>query len=130
MLIPKEFTMIIAVGADDGFAMPMAVTLYSALANLEQDRAVSLYIIDCGISEQNRHRLTEVLTVKYTRVQIKWVRPDLSQLKGLKPTAWYTSSIPQATYPGIVAYTMRASNLLGQRSSGGERLGTAMGTTN
>ena len=35
--------MIIVVGADDRFALPMAVTLYSALANLEQGRVVSLY---------------------------------------------------------------------------------------
>jgi len=86
--------MIIAVGADDRFAMPMAVTLYSALANMEQGRAVSLYIIDGGISEQNRCRVTEVLNVKHVEVQIKWVKPDLLQLKGLKPAKWNT----QATY--------------------------------
>jgi lipopolysaccharide biosynthesis glycosyltransferase len=35
----------IVTGADDAFAMPRGVTLYSALSNLERGRSVSLYII-------------------------------------------------------------------------------------
>ena len=106
--------MIIAVGADERFAMPMAVTLFSALANMEQGRALSLYIIDGGISQQTRRRVTEVLNVKHVEIQIEWVKPALSQLKGLKLDKWYThASIPQAAYPGNVAETVRASYLLG-----------------
>ena len=47
----------IVAGADDRFAMPMAVTLYSALANMVHGWAVSLYIVDGGISIENRSRL-------------------------------------------------------------------------
>ena len=47
----------IVAGADDRFAMPMAVTLYSALANMEHGRAVSLYIVDGGISIENREQI-------------------------------------------------------------------------
>src|SRR4030095_3513940 len=87
--------MIIVAGADDRYAMPMAVTLYSALANMETGRAVSLYIIDGGIREENRRRLTTVLNVTGLEVHIEWVKPDLSQLEGL---AKYYTWITQAGY--------------------------------
>ena len=88
--------MIIVVGGDDGYAMPMAVTLYSALANMETGRAVSLYILDGGISEQNRRKLTDVLNVTRLEVHIEWVKPDLSQLEGLANYSY--TWITQAAY--------------------------------
>lgn len=84
----------IVAGSDDAFALPMGVTLYSALKNLAPGNAVSLYIIDGGIREQNRRRLTEVLDMQHVQVQLEWVEPNLSRLNGLKPAAWNT----QATY--------------------------------
>src|SRR5262249_34923737 len=86
--------MIIATGADDRFAMPMAVTLYSALANIEQDRAVSIYIIDGGISAENRQRIISALTTDSSNVHLEWVTPDLSALRGVKTT----STFSQAAY--------------------------------
>jgi lipopolysaccharide biosynthesis glycosyltransferase len=54
---------------------------------------VSLYIIDGGISEQNRHRLTKVLNVKRREVHIEWVKPHLLQLEGLpKVYTWNTQA--------------------------------------
>jgi len=84
--------MIIATGADDRFAMPMAVTLYSALTNIEQGRAVTIYIFDGGISEQNRRRLTEMLNVNHVKVHLEWVRPDLSPLNGVKTTQAFSQA--------------------------------------
>jgi lipopolysaccharide biosynthesis glycosyltransferase len=75
--------MIIATGADDRYAMPLCVSLYSALANLEDTADVSLYIIDGGISEKNKHRLTRVLTPKHLNSRLHWVTPDLSSLPSL-----------------------------------------------
>jgi lipopolysaccharide biosynthesis glycosyltransferase len=86
--------MIVAAGADDRFAMPMAVTLYSALTNIEQGRDVTVYILDGGISEQNRRRLTEILNVSHVKVNLEWVRPDLSPLNGVKTTQAFS----QASY--------------------------------
>ena len=84
--------MIIVTAADDRFAMPLAVTLYSALANLDRGRRVSLYIIDGGISEENRRRLTEVLNVKEMKVHLEWVRPDLLVLDGVKANHWQSQA--------------------------------------
>lgn len=76
--------MVIVAAADDRMAMPLAVTLYSALANLAGVKALSLYIIDGGISEKHKRRLIEVLSVKHIDVYLKWIRPDLSALNGVK----------------------------------------------
>ena len=86
--------MILVSGADDRFAMPLAVTFYSALANLDRGRAVSLYIIDGGISEENRRRLTQVLNVNHVKGHIEWVKPDLSLLSDVRTTQWHS----QASY--------------------------------
>lgn len=90
MGLKEEVPMIIVSGADDRFAMPLAVTFYSALANLERGRAVSLYIIDGGISEENRRRLTEALNVEHVEARLEWVKPDLSPLNGLKTSQWHS----------------------------------------
>src|SRR4030095_8518005 len=84
----------IVAGADDRFAMRMAVTLYSALANMEHGQSVSLYIVDGGISIENRHRLEEVLAVDHVDAHLEWVVPDLLHLTGMKTT----QSFSQAAY--------------------------------
>ena len=76
--------MVIVTTADDRFALPMGVTLYSALANLAGVKVVSLYILDGGISEEHKRKLTEVLSVKHVDVHLMWIRPDLVPLNGLK----------------------------------------------
>ena len=47
----RPLRMVIVTAADDKFALPLGVTLYSALANLADTKSASLYIIDGGISE-------------------------------------------------------------------------------
>ena len=43
-------------GADDLYAMPLAVTLFSALTSVKRGEAVTLYLIDGGIGEPQRRR--------------------------------------------------------------------------
>jgi|GEM_PF-2168029 len=86
--------MIIATGADDRFAMPMSVALYSALTNMKPGRDVSLYILDGGITPENRRRLADVLHVDRVNVRLQWVKPDLSRLSRMKTSHAFT----QATY--------------------------------
>ena len=46
--------------ADDAYALPLAVTLFSALTALRRGAAVRLYLVDGGISEPKRRRLERV----------------------------------------------------------------------
>jgi lipopolysaccharide biosynthesis glycosyltransferase len=91
----KAESIAIVTGGDDTFAMPMAVTLYSALANLERGRRVSLYIIDGGISERHRQKLIAALNVEHVDARIEWLKPDWTRLEGVPVAgAWLT----QTTY--------------------------------
>src|SRR5688572_10626619 len=47
---------VLVCGADDGFARPLAVTLYSALRNYRGSAPVQVHIVDGGISSANRAR--------------------------------------------------------------------------
>jgi lipopolysaccharide biosynthesis glycosyltransferase len=80
----------IAAGADDRFAMPMAVTLYSALANLRRGSRVCLYIVDGGISRENKRRLAEVLKPDHLSVTLEWVKPNLASLGGVTTTSVFS----------------------------------------
>ena len=85
---------VVVTGADDDFALPMAVTLYSTLVNLERGRSVALYIMDGGISDRNRRRLIQTLKAPDIRAQITWLTPDLMRLEDLPVAGW----LAPATY--------------------------------
>src|SRR5262245_1966338 len=85
--------MTIVTGADDRFAIPMAVTLYSALANTKKTRSVSDYILDVGISSHTRRKLEDVLQTLDVNVRLHWVTPDLLSLSGMKTTSDFSAAV-------------------------------------
>lgn len=58
--------------------------MYSALANLDTKRKIDIYIVDGGINSKNRDKLTQILNSDLMPVSIKWVKPDLTVLEGVK----------------------------------------------
>ncbi len=72
--------------------MSLAVTLYSALANLAGVQVVCIYIIDGGISEENKRKLIEMLSVNRVGVRVSWIRPDLARLNGLMTSKWHSKA--------------------------------------
>ncbi|HET6566614.1 MAG TPA: glycosyltransferase family 8 protein [Rhodothermales bacterium] len=79
---------VLVCAADDTYAMPLAVTLYSALAHVRSGSEIRLYVLDGGISERNRARLYHVCRSERVALQIEWVRPDASVLSGLEGCKW------------------------------------------
>src|ERR1041384_4150254 len=73
---------IMACGADDAYAMPLAVTVRSLLDNLEREASVRLFVIDGGLSEESKKRLRESWPAD--RLRVEWLKPDLSTLDGVK----------------------------------------------
>ena len=71
-------------GADDKFAIGLAVTLFSALANLASGSAIDFYVIDGGISEANKQKLAQVLQRDSVAVRLRWLKPDLKALGALQ----------------------------------------------
>ncbi len=71
---------IVVLAADDGFAMPLAVTVRSALDNLAPDRRLRIYILDGGIADATKDRLLR--SWPEGRYQITWLKVDDAALAG------------------------------------------------
>jgi lipopolysaccharide biosynthesis glycosyltransferase len=70
-----ENTIVVVCAADDGYAMPLAVTIRSAIDNLGENRKIILFVIDGGIKARNKRKLLKSL--KSEKCDIKWIsRPD------------------------------------------------------
>ncbi|WP_442482956.1 glycosyltransferase family 8 protein [Aeoliella sp. SH292] len=65
---------VIACGADDTYAMPLAVTLRSLLDATDPARAIVLYVLDGGMTSLTKERLA---TLCGDRCQLNWLTPDL-----------------------------------------------------
>ncbi|MBU7585837.1 MAG: glycosyltransferase family 8 protein [Nostoc sp. TH1S01] len=65
---------VLVCAADNNYAMPLAVTVRSALANLHPDHRIALFILDGGISDTNKHKITQSLDSK--QIDISWIRLD------------------------------------------------------
>jgi len=74
---------IVAVSAaDDGYAMPLAVTIRSTLDHIGPSRRLQLYVLDGGLSDQSKSRLLQ--SWNDPRLSVEWVRPDIQLVRDLK----------------------------------------------
>lgn len=62
---------VLVCAADDKYAMPLAVTVRSALANLASYRKILLFIIDGGITNQNKRKILRSLSSE--QCEVKWI---------------------------------------------------------
>lgn len=78
--------------ATDSYAMPLAVTLRSALENLSGRRNVHVTVLDGGIEEANKQRLRQTIQGVH-RVEISFVTPRAQLLHGLPTTKKYPLTV-------------------------------------
>jgi lipopolysaccharide biosynthesis glycosyltransferase len=78
-------------GADDKYAMPLAVTVCSILANLAPSRKILLFIVDGGIKELNKQRI--IKSINSDRCTIEWLKPSEDLLGNLKLTGHFSIAI-------------------------------------
>jgi lipopolysaccharide biosynthesis glycosyltransferase len=74
--------------ADNNYAMPLAVTVRSALANLSKNRKIALFILDGGIQKKNKEKITKSL--KSEQIDISWVQPKQEIFQNLVLTRHVT----------------------------------------
>lgn len=74
MTVASKQPIVIVCAADNNYAMPLAVTVRSAVANLQSDRHIALFILDGGISKTNKHKIRRSLDSK--QVEITWIKLD------------------------------------------------------
>jgi len=75
-----ELTVVCA--ADDAFALPLAVTVRSALEKLDPSRRLQLYILDGGITDASKQRLLASWSLR--DVSVRWIKPDPTLIDDLQ----------------------------------------------
>lgn len=81
---------VVACGADDRFALPLAVTLYSAAANLRPGEGMDVHVLDGGLTGPNRDRIARVVAGAGADARVRFLTPrsDVLASAGL-PTGPY-----------------------------------------
>lgn len=72
---------VVVSGADDGYAIPLAVAIRSALDRLAAHRRMRLFILDGGLADESAARLMQ--SWRDPRLAVEWLRPDVDLVRDL-----------------------------------------------
>lgn len=72
---------VVVSGADDSYAMPLAVTMRSALDCLAPNRRLRLFILDGGLTDESKTRLEN--SWRDPRLTLQWLHPDVNLVRDL-----------------------------------------------
>jgi len=73
---------VVVCSADENYAMPMTVTIYSALSNLRsKETKVVLFILDGGIHAATKRKIQNSLPSE--QLQIKWITINPKEFRRL-----------------------------------------------
>lgn len=86
--VPQQ-PIIAATGADEGYAMPLAVTVRSAIDSLGEGSTLRLFVFDGGLTPETRERLER--SWDDPRVELEWIEPDVDAVAHL-PVSDHISS--------------------------------------
>ncbi|QDT05697.1 General stress protein A [Rubripirellula lacrimiformis] len=86
----QQETMVWVSGADEGYVMPLAVTIRSAIDHLSPDRRAEIYILDGGITRASKDRMER--SWQDDRISVHWVSAEGSDIEGLPVSLHVTSS--------------------------------------
>ena len=68
-----DHPLVLVLGGDDNYAVPMAVTLYSSLRHCTANLPVAVYILDGGISSGSKQRLEHIALRAAPHVEMNWI---------------------------------------------------------
>ena len=102
--IPSTLTTVV-VSSDDGYAMQLAVAIRSMLDSLADGQSIALYVLDGGISSQNRDRCEASWSgpLKF----VEWIQLEQEAFAGLAVNARFTI----ATYFRILCAELLPASL-------------------
>jgi lipopolysaccharide biosynthesis glycosyltransferase len=92
MGLPSENEIVLATAADEAYAVPLSITIRSALDCLDPNRRIKLFVLDGGLSEKTKARL--LWSWIDPRLSVEWIRPDIEQVRDL----------PVSDHISVVAY--------------------------
>ncbi|GET37062.1 glycosyltransferase family 8 protein [Microseira wollei] len=73
---------VLVLAADNNYAMALAATARSVIANLNHNKNIEIVIIDGGIKEYNKKKI--IKSIKENNVEIKWVKAAPEIFKNMK----------------------------------------------
>jgi lipopolysaccharide biosynthesis glycosyltransferase len=89
---PESEPIVLVCAADDNYAMPLAVTLRSALENLGDGRTLSIFIIDGGIQAEKKQKIAQsIQSDKVTA--LTWLNPNEDLLTDVEVSSYYSKAI-------------------------------------
>jgi lipopolysaccharide biosynthesis glycosyltransferase len=68
--------------SDDNYAMPLAVTIRSAIDRLSSGQPLHVYILDGGLTDESKRRLERSWSAP--QVAVHWLQPPVEQIADLK----------------------------------------------
>lgn len=87
--------------ADDKYSMPLATTVCSILHNLSSAAKLDLFVIDGGISNENKNKIER--SVDLSKCEINWLNADHYKLNSLKTSGHISiSSYLRILAPGLL----------------------------
>lgn len=93
---------VVVCAADNNYAMPLSVTIRSALENLGSDRHLLLFVIDGGMSERNKQRFLKSIDLE--KCEIRWLsQPEALINEAVIPTNVYLAA-PEVKHITITAW--------------------------
>ena len=96
----------VAFCADDAYAMPTGVAALSLARNLDPDRSAEIFVIDGGISPENRSKIHQALS-GFPNVRLRWLdfdREKIAHLHGnihLSRSAYLRIFLPEILPAGL-----------------------------
>jgi lipopolysaccharide biosynthesis glycosyltransferase len=78
----KRNEIAVVTAADNAYAIPLAVTIRSAIDYLAADRSLVVYVLDGGLSPDSKQRLSR--SWRSPHVSIQWLQPPMEQIADLK----------------------------------------------
>jgi lipopolysaccharide biosynthesis glycosyltransferase len=116
-----ESPLTLALCANDKYAMPLAVTLYSALANLPSGTPVTIYVVENGITPSNKDKIAKVLARTATVPIIHYLSPEAETFANLSTgtysvEAMFRLALPTLLPPGVERIIFLDCDLIIERS--------------
>jgi len=80
--------LLIVMGSDDRYALPLAVTLFSGVRRVPPSVPVRVVVVDAGITDENKTRIEDVARRAREGLALEWVTPEMTTFDGLRTTHW------------------------------------------
>ena len=97
--IRKDVPIIVVCAADDKYAMPLAVTVRSAIENLKGNYKILLFIFDGGIKNKNKQRILKSLSSEKCNIRFLSIPDEL--VRDFEESHEYLRSVKGAKGPYI-----------------------------